>query len=96
MQQWYAGCRVARLQLLDAHRVDGVGDAASVLTMRIWTAPVTTVSVSVARTRSVTTSIVSTTVGARAPGPDRLTRSLATAVTPAVRPQRSAGLRPAA
>lgn len=81
VQQWYAGCRVARFQLLDAYRVDGVGDAASVLRMRIWTAPVTTVSVSVARTRSVMTSLVSTTVGARAPGPHRLTRSLATAVT---------------
>lgn len=81
VQQWYAGCRVARLQLLDAYRVDGVGDAASVLTMRLWTAPVRTVSVSVARTRSVTTSIVSTTAGSRAPGPDRLTRSLAAAVT---------------
>lgn len=81
VQQWYAGCRVARLQLLDAYRVDGVGDAASVLTMRIWTAPVTTVSVAVARTRSVTTSTVSTTVGARAPGPDRLTRALAGTVT---------------
>lgn len=81
VQQWYAGCRVARLQLLDAYRVDGVGDAASVLTMRIWTRPVRTVSVSVARTRAVTASTVSTTVGAGAPGPDRLTRSLATAVT---------------
>jgi hypothetical protein len=81
VQQWYAGCRVARLQLLDAYRVDGVGDAASVLTMRIWTAPVTTVSVSVARTRAVTTSTVTTTVGARAPGPDRLTSALSATVT---------------
>jgi hypothetical protein len=81
VQQWYAGCRVARFQLLDAYSLDGIGDAASVLTARIWTAPVTTVSVSVARTRSVTTSIVSTTRGARTPGADRLTRSLATAVT---------------
>lgn len=80
VQQWYAGCRAARLQLLDAYRVDGVGDRATLLTLRVWKAPVTTVSVALARTRSVTTTTVSTTVGDPAPGPRELTGSLAAAV----------------
>ena len=80
VERWYAGCRAARLQLLDAYRVDGVGDRAAILTLRIWRAPVTTVTVGLARTRSVTTSTVSTTVGRTAPGPRRTMRTLAASV----------------
>jgi hypothetical protein len=60
---WYADCRVARLQVLTAYRVDRVGDRAEVLTLRVYGDPATTVSVAVARTGSVTTSTVGTTVG---------------------------------
>ena len=39
---WYAGCRVGRLQVLDAYRVDNIGDEAAVLMLRLWKRPVTT------------------------------------------------------
>ena len=60
---WYAGCRAARVQVLRSHRVAGVGDQADVLTLRIWTRPVRTVTVALARTGRLTTSTVSTTEG---------------------------------
>jgi hypothetical protein len=60
---WYADCQVARLQVLTAYQVDRVGDRAEVLTLRVYGDPATTVSVAVARTGSVTTSTVGTTVG---------------------------------
>ena len=63
---WYAGCQLARLQLLDAYKVDNIGDEAGVLTMRVWKKPVTTYSVAVARIGAVTTSTVGRTVGAAA------------------------------
>jgi hypothetical protein len=78
--RWYAGCQVGRLQLLDAYRVDHVGDEADVLTLRIWKKPVTTLSVAVARTGSVTTSTVSTTVGRTPPDIRLVTRTLAGSV----------------
>ena len=77
---WYAGCRVARLQVLDAYRVDNIGDEADVLMIRIWKRPVTTLSVAVARTGRVTTSTVGSTVGASPPRPEQITQSLADAV----------------
>ena len=64
---WYAGCRVGRLQVLNAYRVDNIGDEADVLMVRIWKKPVTTMSVAVARTGRVTTSTVGTSVGADPP-----------------------------
>ena len=67
---WYSGCRLGRLQVLNAYRVDNIGDEADVLMLRIWKKPVTTLSVAVARTGKVTTSTVGTTVGAaRRPRP---------------------------
>lgn len=77
---WYAGCRVGRLQLLDAYQVDNIGDEADVLTMRLWRRPVTTVSVAVARTGRMTTSTVARTVGGSAPPARQITQSLADAV----------------
>jgi hypothetical protein len=79
--RWYAGCEVARLQLLDAYRVDDLGDQADLLVFRLWREPVSTVSVAVARTGSVTTSLVSTTVGRRPPGAARMARALEGAVS---------------
>jgi DNA-directed RNA polymerase specialized sigma24 family protein len=77
---WYAGCQLGRLQLLDAYKVDNIGDEASVLTMRVWKKPVTTYSVAVARIGAVTTSTVGRTVGAAPPPPEQITQSLADSV----------------
>jgi hypothetical protein len=77
---WYAGCRLARLQVLDSYRVDNIGDQADVLLLRIWRKPVTTMSVAVARTGRVTTSTVGTTVGAAPPPAREITQSLADSV----------------
>ena len=77
---WYAGCRVGRLQVLNAYRVDNIGDEADVLMVRIWKKPVTTMSVAVARTGRVTTSTVGTSVGASPPPAQQITQSLADAV----------------
>jgi DNA-directed RNA polymerase specialized sigma24 family protein len=77
---WFAGCQVARVQVLDAHRVAGLGDEAQLLTVRMWKRPVRTVSVAVARTGTITTSTVTTTVGSAPPPVGRVTGSLADAV----------------
>jgi hypothetical protein len=78
---WYAGCQLARLQLLNAYRVDGIGDEARVLMVRVWKKPVTTYSVAVARVGAVTTTTVGETVGGRASPPGQITQSLADAVS---------------
>ena len=77
---WYAGCHVARLQLLTAYRVDGIGDQTHVLMVRVWEKPVTTYSVAVARTGRVVTSTVGETVGGSPPPPNEIAQSLADAV----------------
>lgn len=77
---WYAGCRVARLQVLDAYRVDRVGDQAQVLTLLLAERPSTSVTVAVARTGSVVTSTVGTTVGARPTPVAQVVRTLEVAV----------------
>ena len=77
---WYAGCQVARLQLLDAYKVDNIGDEAGVLMIRVWSKPVTTYSVAVARIGAVTTSTVGRTVGAKPPPAGQITQSLADSV----------------
>ena len=77
---WYSGCRVGRLQVLNAYRVDNIGDEADVLMVRIWKKPDTTMSVAVARTGRVTTSTVGTSVGTSPPPAQQITQSLADAV----------------
>ena len=77
---WYAGCRVGRLQILDAYHVDHVGDQADVLTLRVGRDPAGTVSVAVARAGLVTTSTVSTSAGGAPPPVQEVTRSLGEAV----------------
>jgi len=77
---WYAGCQVGRLQLLNAYRVDNIGDEAHVLMLRLWQQPITTMSVAVARTGRVTTSTVGRTVGGAPPSAGQITQSLADAV----------------
>jgi DNA-directed RNA polymerase specialized sigma24 family protein len=77
---WYAGCRVARLQLLDAYRVDNIGDEANVLMIRVWSRPVTTYSVGIARIGRVTSTTVGRSVGASPPAAAQITQSLADSV----------------
>ncbi len=60
---WYAGCASPRVQLLSTHRVEGVGDEATLLVLRDWTEPVTTQVVGVARTGGLTTTVVDTRTG---------------------------------
>lgn len=55
---WFAGCRDIRAQLRQTHDVGGVGDEASLLVLRTWNDPVTTYTVGVARTGSLTNTVV--------------------------------------
>ena len=79
--RWYAGCHLARLQLLRAFRVNGIGDQAHVLLLRAWEKPVTTYSVAVARIGRVTTSTIGRTVGGAPPPPGEIVQSLDDAVS---------------
>ncbi len=60
---WYAACASPRVQLLSTHRVQGVGDEATLLVLRSWAEPVTTQVVGVARTGGLTTTVVDTRTG---------------------------------
>jgi hypothetical protein len=55
---WYAGCGVARLQLVDAYTVTGVGDQAQILRLRIPAQQDRAFVVGIARTGALTTSTV--------------------------------------
>jgi hypothetical protein len=55
---WYAGCGVARIQLVDAYAVDGIGEDAQVLRMRIPGSQPRSFVIGVARTGALTTSTV--------------------------------------
>jgi hypothetical protein len=68
MLGWYAGCTSPRVQLLSTFRVGGVGDEATLMVLRRWTAPVTTQVVGVARTGGLTTTVVNTLTGMTDPG----------------------------
>ena len=72
---WYAGCRAARVQVQDSYRVDGIGDEATVLRLRVWTRPATSMAVAIARSGRLTTSTVSTTTGTDAPTVREVTRT---------------------
>ncbi len=60
---WYAACASPRVQLLSTHRVQGVGDEATLLVLRSWAEPVTTQVVGVARSGGLTTTVVDTRTG---------------------------------
>lgn len=77
---WYAGCQLSRLQILKAYRVDNIGDQADVLMLRVWSRPISTYSVAIARVGTVTTTTVGKTVGAKPPPAHEIVQSLADAV----------------
>jgi hypothetical protein len=53
---WYAGCADDRVQLLSTYRIDGVADEATLLVLRGWAAPASTMVVGIARTGQITTT----------------------------------------
>jgi DNA-directed RNA polymerase specialized sigma24 family protein len=77
---WFAGCSQARLQLLNAYRVTGLGDAAQMLKLRIPNDVRRTYVVGLAHTGSLTVSTVSETLGGRPVPVDRAVSALAAAV----------------
>jgi DNA-directed RNA polymerase specialized sigma24 family protein len=77
---WYSGCLDERVQLLSAHQVTGAGDAAVLLVLRRWNAPVTTYSVGIARTGSLVTSVVREAAGQARPSLKSMSTVLGSAV----------------
>lgn len=66
---WYGGCHDSRVQLLSAQRVTGLGDQATVLLLRSWTAPTRTIAVGIARTGDLTTAVAGTIPVAKSDAP---------------------------
>jgi DNA-directed RNA polymerase specialized sigma24 family protein len=65
---WYAGCRIPRIQLLDAYDVTGIGEQATILRMAVPAKQDRSFLVAIARTGALTTSTVLETETA-APSP---------------------------
>ncbi|RNL65342.1 hypothetical protein EFK50_05125 [Nocardioides marmoriginsengisoli] len=78
---WYAGCKVARIQLVDAYTVTGVGDQAQVLRMRIPGAKDRSFVIALARTGSLTTSTVLETATPAPAAATSMSSTLAASVT---------------
>ena len=77
---WYAGCQAARVQLVDAYTVTGVGDQAQILRMRIPDKQNRSFVVGIARTGALTTSAVLESRADRPLPAAQLTGILATSV----------------
>ncbi len=77
---WFAGCTEARLQLLNAYQVRGLGEKAQMLKLRIPNQVGRTYVVGVARTGSVTVSTVMETINGRPIQIRRAARGLTAAV----------------
>jgi len=77
---WYAGCTAARIRILDAFGVKGVGDKAQIVRLRITGDPDRSFSVGIARTGALTTSTVLETRTATSANVRRVTDALADAV----------------
>ena len=63
MLGWFAGCTDDRAQLLQTRAVEGVGDKAMLLSLRLWDEPTSTIVVGVARTGQFTTTTLTRTPG---------------------------------
>ncbi|CAN5568198.1 hypothetical protein BH11ACT8_BH11ACT8_19900 [soil metagenome] len=81
MLDWFAGCSDERAQLLQTRAVDGVGDEAMLLSLRLWDKPASTVVVGVARTGQFTTTTVTRTPGKADPELAPSARLLGTAIS---------------
>lgn len=64
---WFGGCLDERTQVLDTYALPGVGDAATMLVLRTWARPVSTITVAVARSGRFTTAVVRQVGDARSP-----------------------------
>ena len=80
LTSWFAGCRVARLQLLRTHRVLHAADEAYLFTFRVAERPQTTYTVAVGRTGRLTSTLVVSAPGERSVPPRRTAQLLATAI----------------
>ncbi len=65
--QWYAACVLPRTQLISTHKVNGIGDRATLFHLRRWKDPATTYVVGVARTGQILTIVSSETTGEAEP-----------------------------
>jgi len=77
---WYAGCDERRAQLVSTQRLAGVGDEATLLALRSWRRPESTMVVGVSRTGRVTTTTLTQLPGTGALGLARSAELLAGAV----------------
>ncbi len=77
---WYAGCTVARIQLVDAYVVQGVGEQAQILRMRIPDQQPRSFLVGIARSGALTTSTVLETHTSSPPAPKLLVAALTASV----------------
>lgn len=77
---WYAGCVTPRVQLLTTEKVIGVGEEATLFTLRSWSEPVQTYTVGVARSGLMTTTAIATVDGDRRDVTRPMTSLLAAAV----------------
>jgi DNA-directed RNA polymerase specialized sigma24 family protein len=77
---WFAGCQAARLQMIAAYRVRGVGDQADLLQMQVAGNPLSTYTIGVARVREITTTLVTMTRGGTSPTTAALAATLGDAV----------------
>ena len=78
---WYAGCPVARTQLISTRRVQSVGDQAMLVVLRAWDDPMTTLTVGIARTGRFTTTTATMVGGDHRPDVAGNTQLLASAVS---------------
>lgn len=82
---WFAGCTVGRYQLLRTFDVNGVGDRAALMVVRVWDKPVTTYTVAIAQVGQVVTWTVGETVNAQATPPQLVIDTLTESVQPLCR-----------
>ncbi|WP_101525135.1 sigma-70 family RNA polymerase sigma factor [Nocardioides houyundeii] len=64
-RSWFAGCSTDRVQLMSVHDLKGVGDEASLFTLRSWRGPTRTIQVGVARSGQMVTTAVGDVAGMR-------------------------------
>ncbi len=77
---WYAGCTAVRIRILDAFKVNGIGNTAQILRLRITGQPDRSFSVGLARTGALTTSVVLETRTASSTETRRVVNTLAASV----------------
>ena len=80
MRDWFGGCTDAQTQLLDSATVSGVGDDATMLTLRTWAKPARAYTAAIARSGQIVTTTVTTIAGQAPPDPTQQATLLAAAV----------------